>query len=104
MLFFTNINIMLPLLLAVTFADEPLRMIVLRMAETGLTRFPVVARRDGTLVGMVGLADPHRQGPDSRSGTAAGAHAGYPAADARSARSRARRLNGARARPRREPH
>jgi CBS domain-containing protein len=27
------------------------------MAETGLTRFPVVARRDGTLVGMVGLTD-----------------------------------------------
>jgi chloride channel protein, CIC family len=41
----------------VAFEDEPLRMVVFRMADTGLTRFPVVSRRDGTLVGMVGLAD-----------------------------------------------
>lgn len=37
--------------------DESLRMVVYRMAETGLTRFPVVTRRDGTLVGMIALSD-----------------------------------------------
>jgi len=37
--------------------DESLRMIVYRMAETGLTRFPVVGREDGRLVGMIALAD-----------------------------------------------
>jgi H+/Cl- antiporter ClcA/CBS domain-containing protein len=36
--------------------DEPLRAVVYRMAETGLTRMPVV-NRAGTLVGIVGLAD-----------------------------------------------
>jgi CBS domain-containing protein len=41
----------------VAFDDEPLRLVVFRMAETGLTRFPVVARSDGTLLGMVGLTD-----------------------------------------------
>jgi CBS domain-containing protein len=42
----------------VAYADEPLRVIVYRMAETGLTRFPVVAREDeGKLVGMVSLYD-----------------------------------------------
>ena len=39
------------------YADEPLRVIVYRMAETGLTRLPVVERRDGTLVGMLALTD-----------------------------------------------
>jgi H+/Cl- antiporter ClcA/CBS domain-containing protein len=39
------------------YADEPLRMIVYRMAETGLTRLPVVERGDGTLVGMLALTD-----------------------------------------------
>jgi len=39
------------------YADEPLRMIVYRMAETGLTRLPVVERRDGALVGMLALTD-----------------------------------------------
>src|SRR5215831_7092190 len=40
------------------FPDEPLRLIVYRMAETGLTRMPVVAR-GGTakVVGMISLAD-----------------------------------------------
>jgi CIC family chloride channel protein len=37
--------------------DESLRMVVYRMAETGLTRFPVVSRRGHTLVGMIALTD-----------------------------------------------
>ncbi len=38
--------------------DEPLRVVVYRMAESGLTRFPVVDRGDeGKLVGMIGLQD-----------------------------------------------
>jgi chloride channel protein, CIC family len=38
--------------------DEPLRVVVYRMAETGLTRFPVVDRGDDRrLVGMIGLED-----------------------------------------------
>ena len=37
--------------------DEPLRAVVHRMAATGLTRFPVVSRDQGRLVGMIGLAD-----------------------------------------------
>ena len=42
----------------VAYPDEPLRVVVYRMAETGFTRFPVV-ERDGsnTLVGMVSLDD-----------------------------------------------
>ena len=42
----------------VAYPDEPLRVVVYRMAETGLTRFPVV-ERDGSrkLVGMVSLED-----------------------------------------------
>ena len=40
----------------VAYADEPLRMIVFRMAETGLTRLPVIAD-DRTLVGMIALTD-----------------------------------------------
>jgi CBS domain-containing protein len=39
------------------YADEPLRVIVYRMAETGLTRLPVVERHDETLVGMLALTD-----------------------------------------------
>jgi H+/Cl- antiporter ClcA len=42
---------------AVAFADESLRSVVYRMAETGLTRFPVVDRADRRLVGMVALTD-----------------------------------------------
>jgi CIC family chloride channel protein len=41
----------------VAYADEPLRIVVFRMAETGLTRLPVVARQDRTLVGMLALTD-----------------------------------------------
>jgi chloride channel protein, CIC family len=41
----------------VAYADEPLRIVVFRMAETGLTRLPVVSRQDGTLVGMLALTD-----------------------------------------------
>jgi len=42
----------------VAYPDEPLRVLVYRMAETGLTRFPVVERGDERkLVGMIGLQD-----------------------------------------------
>ena len=42
----------------VAYPDEPLRSVVYRMAETGLTRFPVVERTGGRrLVGMVSLHD-----------------------------------------------
>jgi CBS domain-containing protein len=41
----------------VAYNDEPLRMIVYRMAETGLTRMPVVMRHTKTLVGMIALTD-----------------------------------------------
>ena len=42
----------------VAYPDEPLRVVVYRMAETGLTRFPVVDRGDDRkLVGMIGLQD-----------------------------------------------
>ena len=42
----------------VAYADEPLRVVVYRMAETGLTRFPVVDRTpQRRLVGMVSLDD-----------------------------------------------
>ena len=37
--------------------DEPLRVVVYRMAETGLTRMPVVDGDTGKLVGMVSLDD-----------------------------------------------
>jgi hypothetical protein len=38
-----------------TDSDETLRVTVHRMAESGLTRMPVVARADGKLQGMVAL-------------------------------------------------
>ena len=41
----------------VAYGDEPLRVLAFRMAETGVTRLPVVERRDRTLIGMVGLSD-----------------------------------------------
>ena len=41
----------------VAYADEPLRVVVFRMAETGLTRLPVIDREDGVLAGMVSLHD-----------------------------------------------
>src|SRR5262245_43048847 len=41
----------------VAYPDEPLRVVVYRMAETGLTRFPVVDRERRRLVGMVELLD-----------------------------------------------
>jgi CBS domain-containing protein len=42
----------------VAYADEPLRMVVYRMAETGHTRLPVVEREETrTLAGMVSLND-----------------------------------------------
>jgi CBS domain-containing protein len=39
------------------YADETLRVIVYRMAETGLTRLPVVERQTNALVGMLSLTD-----------------------------------------------
>jgi len=41
----------------VAYADEPLRVVVFRMAETGLTRMPVVEDETGKLLGMVSLED-----------------------------------------------
>ena len=42
----------------VAYPDEPLRAVVYRMAETGVTRMPVVDRGDPpTLVGILGLRD-----------------------------------------------
>jgi H+/Cl- antiporter ClcA len=41
----------------VAYPDESLRMIVFRMAETGLTRFPVVTREQSRLIGMIALSD-----------------------------------------------
>jgi CBS domain-containing protein len=37
--------------------DEPLRVVVFRMAETGFTRMPVVENDNGKLVGMISLDD-----------------------------------------------
>jgi CBS domain-containing protein len=41
----------------VAYDDEPLRLIVFRMAETGLTRLPVITRGQDTFMGMIGLKD-----------------------------------------------
>jgi H+/Cl- antiporter ClcA len=42
----------------VAYPDEPLRVVVYRMAGTGLTRFPVVERgKQGRLLGMIALTD-----------------------------------------------
>lgn len=41
----------------VAFPDEPLRVIAHRMAETGLTHFPVVERGSRRLVGVITLDD-----------------------------------------------
>jgi chloride channel protein, CIC family len=42
----------------VAFPDEPLRVVVDRMAETGLTRFPVIERGgSGDVLGMISLQD-----------------------------------------------
>jgi H+/Cl- antiporter ClcA len=41
----------------VAYEDEPLSSVVYRMAETSLTRLPVVRREDRRLVGMVALTD-----------------------------------------------
>jgi CBS domain-containing protein len=42
---------------AVAYPDEPLRAVAYRMAETGLTRFPVVERGTRKLQGIVALTD-----------------------------------------------
>jgi H+/Cl- antiporter ClcA len=41
----------------VAYTDEPLRQVVSRMAETSLTRLPVVDRGTGELAGMISLRD-----------------------------------------------
>jgi CBS domain-containing protein len=41
----------------VAYGDESLRTVAYRMAETGLTRFPVVERGSNRLIGMIGLSD-----------------------------------------------
>jgi CBS-domain-containing membrane protein len=42
----------------VAYPDEPLRLVVNRMAATGLTRFPVVRQNGGQeLMGLIGLQD-----------------------------------------------
>jgi CIC family chloride channel protein len=39
------------------YSDEPLRVVVYRMAETGFTRMPVVDRTSGKFVGLISLDD-----------------------------------------------
>jgi CBS domain-containing protein len=41
----------------VAYGDEPLRVIAYRMAETGLTRLPVVVRETGEKTGFIELSD-----------------------------------------------
>jgi H+/Cl- antiporter ClcA/CBS domain-containing protein len=41
----------------VAYPDEPLRVVVFRMAETGLTRLPVIDAATGRLAGMISLHD-----------------------------------------------
>lgn len=41
----------------VAYPDEPLRVVVFRMAETGLTRLPVIDINTGKLAGMISLHD-----------------------------------------------
>jgi CIC family chloride channel protein len=41
----------------VAYTDEPLRVVVFRMAETGFTRFPVIDRKSEQLAGMISLRD-----------------------------------------------
>jgi H+/Cl- antiporter ClcA len=41
----------------VAYSDEPLRVIVYRMADKAVTRLPVVSRTDQTFVGMLALTD-----------------------------------------------
>ena len=41
----------------VAFADDPLRVVVNRMAEKGVTRMPVVERADGRFLGLISLDD-----------------------------------------------
>jgi CIC family chloride channel protein len=41
----------------VAYGDEPLRALAFRMAESGVTRFPVLDRKEGTIIGNVALSD-----------------------------------------------
>jgi CBS-domain-containing membrane protein len=42
---------------ATSYPDEPLRIVVNRMAETGLTRLPVIEEESKKLVGIISLQD-----------------------------------------------
>ena len=53
----TPLSVILKTRPIVAYPDESLRMVVYRMAETGLTRFPVVHREHGRLIGMISLTD-----------------------------------------------
>ena len=41
----------------VAYADEPLRIVAYRMAETGVTRLPVISRQNGERLGVIELSD-----------------------------------------------
>ena len=41
----------------VVYADEPLRVVAYRMAETGVTRLPVISRQNGERIGVIELSD-----------------------------------------------
>jgi H+/Cl- antiporter ClcA len=41
----------------IAYADEPLRIVAFRMAETGVTRLPVIARQSGERLGIIELSD-----------------------------------------------
>jgi chloride channel protein, CIC family len=77
----------------VAYPDESLRMIVYRMAETGLTRFPVVDREHGCLVGMISLTDLLKAralnlDAEQRRERVLGAHIALPFGDKRGQRAR----------------
>jgi CIC family chloride channel protein len=77
----------------VAYPDESLRMIVYRMAETGLTRFPVVDREHGCLVGMISLTDLLKAralnlDAEQRRERVLGAHIALPFGDKRGQRER----------------
>jgi CBS domain containing-hemolysin-like protein len=39
------------------YSDEPLRVVVYRMAESGFTRMPVIQRSTGKFLGLISLED-----------------------------------------------
>ena len=62
----------------VAYADEPLRVVVYRMAETGFTRMPVLKSDSDDLVGMISLHDLLRARTRSGRRAPAGARAANP--------------------------